>query len=243
MKKVRESLTDRVVNSIKADIKSGRYGTGAVLPAEPLLTEIFGVSRTVIREALAALRAAGYVESRQGAGVYVKARAADNHGNELFTLDYRDLADILEFLELRMAMEIEAAGLAALRCTAAQQMKIFEQVKRMRTLIEEGESAENADYEFHKGISVATNNKRFVDFFNLIPHKMITRSRFCKNPVDPEWQKAYLMELFLEHRDVYDAIAAKDPALAREKMRVHLERSKARYESLLLELPDHGISK
>ena len=236
MIKVRESLTDKVVNSIKKDIIAGRYVEGSVLPAEPLLTRKFAVSRTVIREALAALKAAGFVASRQGAGVYVKALTGSAASKGLFTLDYRDLADILEFLELRMAMEIEAAGLAALRGTTAQQVKIFEQVKRMRMLIDAGESAENADYEFHKGIAVATNNQRFVDFFNLIPHKMITRSRFCEKPVDPVWQKNYLLELFQEHNEVYTAIASKDPIVAREKMRSHLERSKARYESLMLEL-------
>ena len=238
MKKVKESLAARVVSSLKSDITSGRYGKGSVLPAEPLLTEQFGVSRTVIREALAALKAGGFVASRQGAGVYVNALPQNEAGKGLFSLDYRDLSDILEFLELRMAMEIEAAGLAAQRGTAAQQMKIYEQVKRMEVQIGEGESAENADYEFHKGISLATNNKRFVDFFNLIPHKMITRSRFCKDPVDPQWQENYLMGLFQEHHDVYTAIAAKDPVAARGKMRIHLERSRARYESLLLEIPN-----
>ncbi len=240
MNQIKMSLADRVVNAIKKEIEAGGYKEGAALPAEPVLTQNFGVSRTVIREALAALRAAGYIETRQGAGVYVKAPPLTDRGNSLFTLDYRDLSDILEFLELRMAMEIEAAGLAARRGTAAQQLKILQQVQKMKALIEEGESAEDADYEFHKAIAAATNNKRFVDFFNFIPHKMITRSRFCKDPVDPEWQKSYLMELFEEHRAVYQAIALKDPALAREKMRTHLERSRTRYESLLLDMPQFG---
>ena len=240
MKPNRESLTDRVVRSLKSDIASGRYAVGAALPSEPFLVKQFGVSRTVIREALAGLKAAGLIDTRQGAGVYVLEPTPKAESGPMFSLDYEDLADILEFLELRMAMEIEAAGLAADRCTGAQQMKIYQALLLMKGLIEEGQSAEDADYDFHFGIAVATNNRRYVDFFNFIPPKVITRSRFCKRPVDPEQQLRYMEELYLEHQHIYQALANKDAAAAREAMRTHLVNSKARYESLLMKAPDTG---
>ena len=237
MIKKKDSFVDKVIHSIKRDIETGRYAVGAALPSEPYLIKEFGVSRTVIREVLAALKAEGVIETRQGSGVYVQSPPEPSRENTLFSLSYDDFADILEFLELRMAMEVEAAGLAAQRHTTAQRMKIFQELERMNALIEKGESAEDADYEFHKGIAAATNNKRFVVFFSFIPNKMITRSRFSTNPTDPKRQNEYLMELYEEHREVYEAIAQQDPGQAREKMRTHLTNSKLRYESKLFDLP------
>ena len=92
------------------DIQSGALKPGMMLPTEPVLTQNFGVSRTVIREAVAALKAEGLLEPRQGAGVFVLEPAKSNRS--IFEVDNNQLSDILEILELRMAVEIEAASLA-----------------------------------------------------------------------------------------------------------------------------------
>ncbi len=231
----RVSLTDKVIKSLQSDIKAGRYSPGMRLPTEPTLTKQFGVSRTVVREAIAALKAAGILESRQGAGVYVLTPPADENKVTLFTADYADLSDILEVLELRMAIEIEAAGLAASRRTTAQQMKLFEALKVMENSIEAGHSADTADYEFHKAIAAATNNARYVEFFNFLADKIIPRSRLYKNEMAPEKLRAYLIKIHKQHHVIYDAIAARDEDQARNAMRDHLMTSRNLYQALLMD--------
>ena len=231
----RVSLTDKVIKSLQHDIKEGRYTAGMRLPTEPTLTKQFGVSRTVVREAIAALKAAGILESRQGAGVYVLNQTQREEKNTLFNADYADLSDILEVLELRMAVEIEAAGLAATRRTTAQLMKLLESLRVMETSIEAGHSADTADYEFHKAIAASTNNSRYVEFFNFLQDKVIPRSRLYKNDMAPEKLKNYLRKVLQEHHRIYAAISANEEVEARKAMRNHLMTSRNLYQALLMD--------
>lgn len=103
------SLTEKVIASLRQEIESGQREPGSKLPTEPVLTAQFGVSRTVIREAIAALKADGLLEPRQGAGVFVLSPQARTNDTSIFAVDYAQVSDVLEILELRMAVEIEAA--------------------------------------------------------------------------------------------------------------------------------------
>ena len=118
------SLTEKVISSLRREIESGNLTPGSKLPTEPALTEQFGVSRTVVREAIAALKADGLLEPRQGAGVFVLAPVPRKNSGSIFDVDFAQISDVLEILELRMAVEIEAAGLACARSSVAQQAKI-----------------------------------------------------------------------------------------------------------------------
>ena len=101
---------------IAGEIRSGRLAPGARLPTELELMAAMGVSRTVVREAVAALRAEGLVTTRQGSGAFVAADAS----RVPFRIDpdgLSSIADVLEVMELRLAIEVEAAALAAERIT------------------------------------------------------------------------------------------------------------------------------
>ena len=108
----RRTLSSRVSDALRAQIEAGYYAPGDKLPTEPALIDRFGFSRTVIREAIAALRADGLVESRQGAGVFVIGPRQTDPALKLFTSETDKISDIIEELELRIAIEVEAAGLA-----------------------------------------------------------------------------------------------------------------------------------
>ncbi|TJW42555.1 MAG: FadR family transcriptional regulator, partial [Mesorhizobium sp.] len=99
------------------------------------LIDRFGFSRTVVREAIAALRADGLVESRQGAGVFVLGPKPVDEGLKLFTDETNKISDIIEELELRIGIEVEAAGLAAARSSPAQEAEIEAQVERFADLM------------------------------------------------------------------------------------------------------------
>jgi GntR family transcriptional regulator, transcriptional repressor for pyruvate dehydrogenase complex len=111
-------LTQQLVTQITDDITSGRLVAGARLPTEKAMMSATGVSRTVVREAVACLRADGLVVVRQGVGAFVAS-----HARRPFRIEVDDLHSLheaLQIMELRTGVEIEAAGLAAERGEAVQ---------------------------------------------------------------------------------------------------------------------------
>ncbi|RUV52381.1 FadR family transcriptional regulator, partial [Mesorhizobium sp. M5C.F.Ca.IN.020.14.1.1] len=113
----RPKLSETVVASIRKQLQAGEIQPGQKLPTEGQLTETFGVSRTVIREALAKLAADGLVEPRQGAGVFVTEHISTMFGTLAADMGSKD-SIALNVLEVRLAIEIESAGLAAIRRNA-----------------------------------------------------------------------------------------------------------------------------
>ncbi|MBL8672041.1 MAG: FadR family transcriptional regulator, partial [Alphaproteobacteria bacterium] len=113
------NLTHAIFDRLAGEILGGRMAPGARLPTEQEMVRSMGVSRTVVREAVAALRAEGLVVTRQGIGAFV----AGDVQRRPFRIDpegLRSIDEVVEVMELRMGIEIESAGLAAERAGAAQ---------------------------------------------------------------------------------------------------------------------------
>ncbi|WP_102032284.1 FadR/GntR family transcriptional regulator [Sinorhizobium medicae] len=220
----RRSLSSQVADAIRAQIEAGYYAPGDKLPTEPALIDKFGFSRTVVREAIAALRADGLVESRQGSGVFVIGPRQSDPGMKLFTGETDKISDIIEELELRIGIEVEAAGLAAARSSPAQEAEIQAQV--------EGRPTDEADFQFHMAIATATNNARFRTFLEHVGRRMIPRVKFrtVMGGVDPLPNRDE--PILREHREIAEAILSRDPDRAREAMRRHLVTGIKRYRSL-----------
>ena len=156
-------------------ITDGEIRPGDKLPSEAALTKKYKVSRTVIREAIASLRADGLVEAKQGAGVFVlNSQPAAAFPFQAF--DGARISSMIEMLELRTAIEIEAAGLAAARRSPAQEEAIFERCQDIDRLIVEGRPTTEADFAFHLAIADATNNPRFREFLEMMGQRVIPRT-------------------------------------------------------------------
>src|SRR5688572_9078152 len=126
------NLMEEVVARIAGEIRSGRLAPGARLPTEQQLMEAMGVSRTVVREAVAALRAEGLVTTRQGSGAFVSADTS----RVPFRIDPDGLVSIehvLDVMELRLAIEVEAAALAAERITPERLAPIGRALRAIET--------------------------------------------------------------------------------------------------------------
>ena len=137
------NLTAEVVDRIAAEIGSGRIPPGSRLPTEQALVAALGVSRTVVREAVAALRAEGLVVTRQGAGAFVAA----DRSRVPFRIDPDGLSsidDVLRVMELRAAIEIQAATLAAERITRASLLRIEEALGALESAIARGRGRRQA---------------------------------------------------------------------------------------------------
>ncbi|QPC41391.1 FadR family transcriptional regulator [Kaustia mangrovi] len=230
----RRSLTAHVQAVLRERIAGGTIRPGDRLPTEKALIEEFGVSRTVIREAVARLAADGLVEPRQGAGVFVLEPPKTEAGAlSLLSADSGKISSILEALELRTAVEIEAAGLAAERCSPAQEAKIGEALDEIDAAVARGESATAVDFAFHLAIAEATNNRYYWEFLEFLGNRTIPRAQFARKDGSAPVPMATLRQFQAEHRHIAEAIAARDPDRARDAMRLHLRGSLERYRALI----------
>jgi GntR family transcriptional regulator, transcriptional repressor for pyruvate dehydrogenase complex len=225
------NLTSEVVDRITAEVESGRLMPGARLPTEQAMMAAFGVSRTVVREAIAALRADGLVTSRQGAGVFV-ARDSNLRPFRIGSEGLSSIADVLNVMELRMAIEIEAAALAAERAPPARLGAIEKALAEIDRAIGRKEGAVAEDFAFHRAIAAATGNPQFVRFLEFLGRVVIPRQSIRLEISTPEEKTAYLTRVQREHRRIFAAISNRDPADARRAVRDHLSRSLARYRAI-----------
>jgi GntR family transcriptional regulator, transcriptional repressor for pyruvate dehydrogenase complex len=227
-----ETLVERVSDTLRQAILSGHFPSGSKLPSESQLTAAHGVSRTVVREAIAALRADRLVEARQGAGVFV-LEVPPRPPISLQSIDPERVSSTIELLELRTGVEVEAAGLAALRRSPAQEEAILDRHFAVHEALEAGRPTSEADFALHVAIAAATNNPHFSQFLALLGENAIPRAALLSDR--PEKESAYLMLIDEEHGRIVAAISSGDETAAREAMRAHLRGSQARYRALLRE--------
>ncbi|MFC5835411.1 FadR/GntR family transcriptional regulator [Nonomuraea insulae] len=216
------SLADRVEGELRAGIGHGTWRPGELLPSEGELAGRFGVSRTVVREAISRLRAAGLVETRRGRGSFVLARpAAQDFTRSIGTV--RNLEDRLHLLELRRGIEVESAALAAARRTPATLAAIDAALRRMATVRGSAGDAVEADFAFHRAVAVATGNRFYLDLLDALGPGAITRP-YAGDEHDP----GHVDRVLGEHHKIRDAISAGDALGAAAAMRTHLDASRAR---------------
>jgi len=224
-------LTRELIERLRADISSGRLAPGARLPSEQEIASQTGVSRTVVREAVAALRAEGLVVTRQGVGAFV----ASEHTRRPFRIEPEGLgsvAEVLDVMELRAGVEIEAAGLAAERASSAALRRIGAALKELEQAIRSGSQAVAEDFRFHREIAAATGNGQLLRFLDFLGLRVIPRHTIRVEGGEAGAQRSYLERVQREHREIYEAIRSRSPQAAREAMRRHLENSRARYRQL-----------
>ena len=226
-----DSLVSQISSALRQALEAGRYKPGDKLPSEAELTRAHAVSRAVVREAIAALRADGLVEAKKGAGVFV-LDPASRPGRAFDDLTTARISSVIELLELRTAFELEAAALAATRRSPVQMEAIHDAHARVEVCLRNGRPTRDADFEFHLAIAEATQNRRFPEFLQLIRSGIIPRGEL-QGAAPGTRPKDYNLHLLEEHRRILDAIIAGDGPAARERMREHLRGSLDRYQELL----------
>jgi GntR family transcriptional repressor for pyruvate dehydrogenase complex len=224
-------LSRGLFEQLSEQIKSGRLAAGARLPTEEELSRAARVSRTVVREAVAALRADGLVVTRQGVGAFVSA-APQQAPFRIDQEGMRSIEDVLHVMELRLGVEIESAGLAAERGTKAQVRAISAALEAMDRAAAQGKDAVDQDLELHRAIAEATGNPQFPRFLQFVGRHLIPRRIVSGMPQSMGGREAYLKLLQGEHQAIVAAIQQHDPKAAREAMRRHLTRSVERYRKL-----------
>ena len=226
-------LTGELVARLTADIVSGKLLPGSQLPTEQEMIAATGVSRTVVREAVAALKADRLVVTRQGVGAFVA-----DHVRRPFRVDFDErspLREVINVMELRTGVEAEAAGLAAQRASAAQVKKIADRYAAIQAAIGRGDNAVDQDFAFHCEIADATGNPQFRRFLEYLGRFIIPRRTVWGRSAPPTNREQ--LDLFQqEHAQILAAIRDHAVAEARDAMQRHLINSRARYKALAAEL-------
>jgi DNA-binding FadR family transcriptional regulator len=220
----RERLADTLYGRFMQQLASGLYSEGDKLPTEKELCTLFDVSRPVVREALMRLQADGLVVARQGAGTFVKKRPP----RRLIDLaPTAELAGFLRSFEIRIALEGQAAKLAATRRTDAQLDEIATNLALMSGAIERGEPARDHDFAFHRAVASASGNELFVIVLDTIA-PFVGGSMTLALGLTREGSPERSVRVLDEHARIHEAIAQGDGDGAELAMRYHIDQARRR---------------
>lgn len=221
-------LTDRVKLDLVELIETRDLKPGDKLPPADQLCRQFSVSRTVVREAVASLKAEGRLRSLRGSGVYVADPGARTT-SPIFMAAPQEIGEVLELMEFRIAVEVEAAGLAAERRTETNLLRMAQALAQFSRHMSGPDLASDADRAFHRAIADATGNARFRLFVDEMGDRLIPRRALGASFTDATTRAAFLGTIQTEHQAIYDAISDRNAAQARTMMRHHLEGGRRRY--------------
>jgi DNA-binding FadR family transcriptional regulator len=226
-------LSTLVASSISREIAQGRLKPGDQLPTEQQLAQTFGVSRNVVREAIARLRSEGRIWSQQGRGAFI----TDEPNATVLTIDYDALQQSSAFrslFELRGILEVQAAALAAQRRTDEDVAAMRDALETMTNVPYGSVMWLKTDLEFHKTVAAATGNAYMVQFLVFVSERVRDSILASGNQQKSEELASVTLG---EHQRILDAIEARDPEAAQGAMRAHLSGAAHRV-GLLDEDPD-----
>ncbi|MCZ2108762.1 MAG: FadR family transcriptional regulator [Dehalococcoidia bacterium] len=209
-------LSDKVAGMMLETILSEKLSVGDRLPSERELGEQFGVSRTVIREAVRALVAKGVIEVRSGSGLRVAAVEAAAVSEAMSLFIRSGSVDFEKVHEVRAWLETHIAELAAQRVTEADIERLRTLHRRMREESQDVEAAARDDLEFHRVLAAATGNEIYPLLMDSIGSALIEIRR--------QNLGSGAMSMTLDqHEAVLDRVAAHDSRGARQAMQDHLD--------------------
>lgn len=213
------TLADRVTAELMQLIRGGAYPVNTRLPTEPQFAEQFGVSRTVVREAISRLKSEGMVETRQGSGTIVL-----NPKRNTFRIDaLGGQIEVRAVQEVRCGLESEMAALAAARCNDAQVARIQRALRRIDDAVADGGDGVAEDMAFHAAIADAAQNPLLTSLLEFIGHVLrdvitITRTHEAR-------REDFFQQVKAEHAAIADAIARRDVEGARRAALQHMQTS------------------
>lgn len=209
-------LYAQVARAIAGEIASDHYPVGTRLPSERELSEIYQVSRPTIREALIALEVDGLCEIRMGSGVYVVARTP--HGGKFSPIGVGPF----ELLEARRAIEGEACAIAALRAEDDDLKKLERLFQDMERSAGDVEKVEAVDHQFHVHIARMTRNSAISSAVESLWEARLRSPQ--EKSLSEKAHRAGVGPRLDEHLPILNALLARDPNLARNAMRAHLDK-------------------
>jgi GntR family transcriptional repressor for pyruvate dehydrogenase complex len=204
----RQPLTDQVLKYLEQQIATNVYPVGSRLPAEPDLMRQLGIGRSTLREAIRVLAHSGVVEVRPGDGTYVCKTSADQE-----SLDQRlRHARVLEVYEVRRALELECAALAASRRDEADIARLYQALQTREAALTSTPTTIflDADLAFHTAVAEATKNTLFAELYRTFLAAIREALQATSQIPDLISQNHHL------HVSLVEAIVQQDPQRARQ---------------------------
>ena len=211
-------LFEIIIEQIRDQIASGSLKPGDLLPAERQLSDMMGVNRHSLREALKVLEFLGVVHSRTGIGTMV-----NNLGQDILVDRVEQAASfsprrfLKELMELRQAIEPHAAALAAERATPEDLARMEKAMIDLRHEFDGGELGSDADERLHLALAAATHNDTFV---RLTEPMMAMLTDYRQKSLNIQGRRR---ETLAEHERIFAAVSQGKPGEAREAMIAHLD--------------------
>ncbi|MFH5776577.1 FadR/GntR family transcriptional regulator [Paracoccus sp. NGMCC 1.201697] len=225
------NLRSELVDTLSAQIEAGDLQPGQRLPTEQAIMEATGVSRTIVREALATLRAKGMITTRQGLGAFVSSDPV-SRAFSITSSDLESIDDVLHVIELRIGIETEAAGLAALRHTDEDLARMEGRLDAMDDAIRANLYGAEEDYAFHRSILLASGNPYYARLFDTFGSVMVPRQWTRLAHMTDSERKRHNARIGREHRAILAAIREGNERVARRLLRDHLTTSARRFALL-----------
>lgn len=223
----KQSVSEAIVDRIRDSITRGELRPGDRLPPERDLAAQLGVSRMAVREAIKVLSAMGLVEVRQGDGTFIRRVTAESLLDPLVAGNLVEANQLMEIVEVRQALEVEMAGLAARRATAEDLEAMAASLERMAALAGDAEAFLAGDREFHTAICDAARNSVLSRVYDHILD-MIHRLQHQTYRVPGAAARA-----LASHQAILAAIRAGNEAAARAAMREHMDNARRDVEALI----------
>lgn len=212
----RRTLAGVVMQRIEEYVRNRSLGPGDLLPAQLELARQLGVSRPVVREALQGLASRGVLEIRPGSGVYVSNPAGYSPGQDQIEIETHQAA--LEALEARMVVEVEMAALAAERATDDDFTRMDQELARLKRAVARHQPTAQITSDFHRALARSCHNAMLYRMGQLI-----TTARVAQGLRVEQAMPDIAAGEYESHRRLREAIASRDPSIARAEMRHHLE--------------------
>ena len=214
-----QALSDTVARQLLENIDAGAIPRGSKLPTEAVLAQQFGVSRTVVREAIARLKHEGVVEPRQGSGVFVTEQA----GIKPLRIDYTEVSSpeaVLQIVELRRAIEAEVAAQAAKRRSAEDLQAIDAALVQIGVDVAAGGDGVAADVAFHRALAQATRNPYFIKTLEFLSQYLEAATAVTRG--NEARYEDFSRQVREEHEAIVAAIRAGDEMAARNAAQTHM---------------------
>jgi len=219
------AMSDTVAQQLLKQIEIGSFAATGKLPTEAVLAQQFGVSRTVIREAISRLKNEGVVEPRQGSGVFVKEHGAIRP----LRIDYAEAVEassMPHLLAVRRAIEAEVAAEAARRCTDRDIAEIDAALANIDEAVAAGRDGVAEDVAFHRKIAAVTGNPYFIKTLNFLNQYLEAGVAVTRR--NEATRDDFSRQVREEHAAIVDAIRARDPMAARNAALSHLYNAERR---------------
>jgi GntR family transcriptional repressor for pyruvate dehydrogenase complex len=217
--KVGARLSEQLADALIVGIRDGQLQAGQRLPTEAALVQRFGVSRTVVREALSRLKTLGLLESRQGSGAFVR-HPGQRDAERLVLAPDGSVAAVLQMVEVRRALEAESAALAAARCSAAGLASIRRALQAIEQAVAAGGDGVAEDVAFHAAIAEAAGNPYLLATLAYLQQFLLDATRVTR--AHEAGRADLAQQVRQEHAAIVEAIAAGDVEAARQAGARHM---------------------